>query len=346
MKQSKTLGSALLVASLMHAIVSSAETIPMLGYSVAFGAAADLAPECTTTGGGGDSRCDRGIDIENGTRDASARFRVRAQASADVTGGINRSNSASASVQIDYRVPFTVTRQIRIVALDGQYVAVAPELSLQMNYDYAAVAATRDEAGRGKERADVGKLTLTLTDADPWTVGTRGQTGESGINRNVAQGEASRSITLATGSTGEVGSLAEIPLSFDFWNDDLPPLVDYTANDLFEQTYSGVVGVQLTLSAQSTNIASYLGSNGGEAIACFGSGSGLSGFVLDDGGCPVGLRIGLDPVDDGGLEISADVKQTAIAIARIGPVPIPAALWLFGTGLLGMGIVLGREVVL
>jgi hypothetical protein len=54
--------------------------------------------------------------------------------------------------------------------------------------------------------------------------------------------------------------------------------------------------------------------------ACFGTSSGLSSFVLDDGGCPVGLQLGIDPVADGGLKISAALSQTGVSIENIGPI--------------------------
>jgi hypothetical protein len=342
MEYSNFLRRVVLTIGLAYSAMLSAETVPLPIYSIEFGTAMDLAPACTKVGPAADRDCSRSIAIDNGPSDRSAKFSVRAQASAD-TGSSSGSLIASASIDVNYQVPFTVTRQVDIVAVGGQYLAVAPELSLDLSYLYGAVAATKNEAGTGKERADVGELTVTLTDATPWTVGARGQSGGSGINRNVAKGDTTRSITLSTGaSVGEVGSIADIPLSFNSWNDESPPFVDYAVNNSFEQIYAGIVGVQVTLVARSEADPSCIGflcelGNGGEAIACFGVGSGLGGFDLDVAGCPVGFSLDLDPVEDGGLDISGSLAQTATAITRIGPVvPVPAAVWLFGSGLIGL----------
>jgi hypothetical protein len=335
MEYSSFLRRVVLTIGLAYSAMLSAETVPLPIYSIEFGSPTNLAPACTKVGRAADRDCSRSIDINNGPSDRSAKFSVSAQASAD-TGASSGSLIASASIDVNYQVPFTVTRQVDIVAVGGQYLAVAPELSLDLSYLYGAVAATKNEAGTGKERADVGELTVTLTDATPWTVGARGQSGGSGINRNVAKGDTTRSITLSTGASGgEVGSIADIPLSFNSWNDEFPPFVDYAVNNSFEQFYKGIVGVQVTLSARSE--AEGILGNGGEAIACFGVGSGLGGFDLDVAGCPVGFSLDLDPVEDGGLDISGSLAQTATAITRIGPVvPVPAAVWLFGSGLIGL----------
>lgn len=321
--------------------------LPLPGFDVTFGDYVDLAAACVKVGPAGDRDCSRELLLANGALDSTAKFTVNAQASAD-TGASYGSLIASATQDIHYQLPFTASRTINVVRVGDQYIAVAPTLSLTFTYEYGAVAATRDEAGTGQERADVGALTVTLTDALPWTVGARGQSGETGApSFNVASGGASRSFTVETGpSVGEVGTIVEIPLSMNLWRDEVSPFVDYAAHESFVQIYTGTVEVQLSLIArsQATQNCNWLGicteGNGGEALACLGKGSGLSGFELDDVGCPVDLdvNLGFDVIDveQGGLVVSAALSQTGIEIEHIGPVPEPASALLMLAGIGGL----------
>lgn len=221
-------GPSLLALALGFTPLAMADVVPPSSFSVSFGTPSDLAAPCVRVGSSADQHCSKTLTLDNGALDGTAKLRVDAQASADTSEHYG-SYIASASIDIEYWVPFVVTRTVEVASVGGQYVAVVPELSLNFNCDYAAVAATRDEVGTGQERADVGPLTITLSSSTPWSVSGVGQSGTTGApSFNTISQTTRRVITLDLGaSVGEVGTLADIPLTMNLWNDESAPFVDY-----------------------------------------------------------------------------------------------------------------------
>lgn len=67
---------------------------------------------------------------------------------------------------------------------------------------------------------------------------------------------------------------------------------------------------------------------GGDAAALYGGGSVPAGVILSGTGFGGDFASDFDNLSTG--------PGTGIAVANVGTVPIPAALWLFGSGLLGL----------
>ena len=67
---------------------------------------------------------------------------------------------------------------------------------------------------------------------------------------------------------------------------------------------------------------------GGDAAALYGGGSVPAGVILSGTGFGGNFTSDFDNLSSG--------TGTGIAVANVGTVPVPAALWLFGSGLLGL----------
>lgn len=286
---------------------------------------------CSVAGNSGDRSCSRSASINNGANDATASAAIIGQASAD--HGITTNPTAIADMTISYVIPYTVTRTwTTTTGPTPQLIIPTQQITLNLNLS-GEVSKDNSQVGGGLGQAllDISTSNVTSARFGSVTFGSDvSQTGGGGLARspfNISvpdiTGTAGRTFD---GTAGEISFAFQIPTNYQDWTDLFTPNL-YPTYNWNSTAYSGTqsftdtLTVTFRLRAESRPSGS-ISTTGGEALACAGQSSPLSGFDLDNA-----ANCG------SGFTVNASVTQTGTTSALI---PEPATLVLVGSGIAGL----------
>jgi hypothetical protein len=310
-------------------------TTPAAANSISLGSPSLLSATVNQING---NSADRGFSSTQSGGGASVN--MRAQASAD--HGITTNADAIVDVTFTWSVPYTVSRTVGLNPCppcnqsQSQYADLLvpiQQVTLAMNYsgrvanDDATPSSLQNAVAFSSSVSSGNSLFSTVNLAGASIGGANGSTGFS----NNGNGIYTTSVNQSGPGAGEISFAFQIPTNYQDWDDFASPFaVDYfDGSQTWNQTLSDTLTVSFRLRAESRPSGS-ISTTGGEAIACAGQGSGLSGFDLDDG-----LNCGT------GVTINASVAQTGTTSVPVF-VPEPTTLFLLGGGLAGLAA-LGRR---
>lgn len=276
------------------------------------------------TGNAADVSGTTAASVNNGANDNTASANVRGQASGDE--GLATNPDVVADVLVQYDIPYTVTR---VVSVSGDN-ATFPIQTITFNANWSgSVAKDNSQVTGGLGQAVAFTATLSSLTGKFTAVNYAGasQLGGGGlaatnINATVPDPSYGTSVNFSGPAVGEITLVAQIPTDYRAWSDLLAP--QPTTNGSYTQSFSDTLRVSFRLRAESRASGS-VSTTGGEAIACFGQGSTLGSFALDNNGS---VNCGT------GFDITASVAQSGSQVVQV--VPEPATALLIGGALAGL----------
>lgn len=258
-------------------------------------------------------------------------IRGQASANSNVTG------AATADTTITYNIPYSVSRNVSVTPGPGGAVASVEAFDLDFSGIYRSLLITNDDILQvgGTQSARAFNASITSLGGFFSTISMAGHS-LSGDNTfgNTLQNGGVETFTPGLNASGLRRSEADtdaqgLPIDFRVWDDFLGPQAqDYSQPFKFTQTFDDVLSLSFRLHADS-RASGLFSADGGSAIACAGLGSAFGGNILNgvvDTGC-TGLY---------GLFMGVEITSQGTYQTVVGAVPVPAAVWLFGSGLLGL----------
>jgi hypothetical protein len=290
---------------------------------------------CSVGGNTGDRDCSHSASINNGANDATASAAIIGQASADQT--LTTDPTAIADMTVSYVIPYTVTRTwTTTTGPSPQLIIPTQQITLNLNYS-GEVSKDNSQTTGGLAQALATNLTnngaVTVTSArfgNAIMGSVVSQTGGGGLARSPFNftvpditGTAGRTFD---GSAGEISLVAQLPTNYRDWTDifypNLYPTYKWNSTAYSgTQSFTDTLTVTFRLRAESRASGS-VSTTGGEALACAGQKSSLSGFDIDDA-----ANCG------SGLTVTGTVTQTGTTSALV---PEPTTVLLVASGLAGL----------
>lgn len=264
-------------------------------------------------------------------------FIVRGQASANS----NITGAATADLRVTYDIPYSISRNVNVTPGPGGALASFESFQLEFIADYVGIFWVVDDFGQigGAQSARAFDASITSLGGFFSGVSLPGDSFSGDKNTPTFWGGtfSDRRILDFTPGLNESGPRQSesdtdaqgIPTDFRAWDDFLGPQVqDYSQPFNVTQTFDDVLRVSFRLTADSRATSGLFSVDGGGAVACAGLGSSLGGNLINgvtDTDC-----------DLAGLFVGVDITSRGTYQTVVGAVPIPAAVWLFGSGLLGL----------
>jgi hypothetical protein len=303
--------------------------------TINFGSATFVG-SCSESGNSGDRSCTHTASVTNGANDNTASANVRGQASAD--HGITTNPTAIADITVTYDIPYTVTRSFQIPQATfplQPLIAAVPTQQILFDMTWLGdVAKDNSQLGGGLGQATAftasiaslgGRFTTTTYAGAAQTGG--GGLASTDVNRTTVDPTWTTGPNSSGPSAGEIAFVFQIPTDYRMWTDNVVPQAfiygqgPYTVN----QSFTDTLRISFRLRAESRPSGS-VSTTGGEAIACFGQTSPLSGFDLDNNAA---VNCG------SGMTVNASSTVTGFTNIQVA-IPEPATLALLGSALAGL----------
>ncbi len=138
--------------------------------------------------------------------------------------------------------------------------------------------------------------------------------------------------------------------SFELYFDDVPENYDFAIFDVADFNAGSSVATALILTTD-TNFAGqvtldevgidYTATSGSVSITLFGDNQFV--FAIAEAGTSSWVLPDWFDSFDGGYVLVFDSAAIEVGLTNVSPVPVPAALWLFGSGLIGLVAVARRK---